>query len=166
MNSPKNTIRDILETQGNVMNFCCDDLTNQTFDILSNHKLEEKCINHPELIYDGNEQFCSDAIKSLDTIKKSFEYGRFMKLQSGVPGSDQLIRNWRSQMKKACRATELINYYTGPVYMLYFQLCQERMLYSLAKEKDEKNYDAFLRNWINNFTTLNKRIAKEFSQST
>ncbi|CAF0712083.1 unnamed protein product [Adineta steineri] len=165
LDSPKNTAQDIFQAQCSVISICCGDLESQAFDILDSHTLEEKCINHPELTYLSYKQFCSDALKNWDELKKRSEYGRFMKLHSGVPGSDQLIRNWRSQMKKACNAEELRYYYYYPAAMDEFQSCQEKMLQSLAKQNGGKNYDAFLRNWINDFTTFNKRIAKEFPKS-
>ncbi|CAF4290417.1 unnamed protein product [Adineta steineri] len=164
MSSRRNTVYDIFVSQCNVIGYCCNDLFNQTFNILDSHTLEEKCINHPELILDAFKEICSNVLKRWNTIKKSSEYSRFLKLHSGVPGSDELIRNWRSQMKKACYANELHGYYCAPDDMELFQPCQEKMLRSLAKQNGGKNYDAFLRNWINDFTTFNKRIAKEFSK--
>ncbi|CAF0729273.1 unnamed protein product [Adineta steineri] len=163
--SPKNTIVDIYRTQCDILTYCCSDLFSQIFDILSNDTLEEKCINHPELSSDRDKKFCSQAITILNQIKKSSEYGRFLKIHSEVPGSDQLIRNWRSQMKKSCDADALTIYYYAPDYMKYFRECQAHVLLSIAKQNGGKNYDAFVRNWINNFTTLNKRIVKEFPPS-
>ncbi|CAF0744126.1 unnamed protein product [Adineta steineri] len=164
INSPRNTVNEIFQAQCSVISLCCDSLESQTFDILDSHALEEKCINHPELILDAYKEICSNALKGWNTIKKSSEYGRFLKLHSGVPGSDQLIRNWRSQMKKACTADELKGYYCSPPNMETFQSCQEKMLQSLANKNGRKNYDAFLHKWITDFTTFNERIAKEFSQ--
>ncbi|CAF0712098.1 unnamed protein product [Adineta steineri] len=167
MNSPNYTIRDIYRTQCAVISYCCTGLADDTFDILGSHTLEEKCINHPELIFINIfKRFCSDLIESLDEIKKSSEYGRFMKIHSEVPGSDKRIINWQSQMKKACDEAERKSYYCAPDDMKLFQPCQEKILQSLAKENGGKNYDAFLHNWINDFTTFNKRISKEFPKST
>ncbi|CAF0729260.1 unnamed protein product [Adineta steineri] len=166
MNSPKNTIRGIFQARCFTIGLCCDKSKSQVFDIVDSHTLEDKCTNHPELMQSTYGKQCSDEKKSLDTIKKSSEYARFLKLHSGVPGSDQLIRNWRSQMKKACTADELTYYCCYPDAMYPFQLCQEKMLQSLANQNGGKNYDGFLHNWINDFTTFNERIAKEFPKST
>ncbi|CAF0759567.1 unnamed protein product [Adineta steineri] len=166
INSPNNTVYYIFGSQCHVIGYCCNDLFNQTFNILDSHALEEKCINHPELILDQYKTECSKTKTYLEAIKNSSEYARFMKLHRGVPGSDELIRNWRSQMKKACNANELLGYYCAPDNGWFFQSCQEKMLRSLANQNGGKNYDAFLRNWINDFTTFNKRIAKEFRKST
>ncbi|CAF4192746.1 unnamed protein product, partial [Adineta steineri] len=165
LKGPKNTIPDIYRTQCAVIDFCCNDLFNQTFNILSNHMLEEKCIHHPEKILDRFETDCSNQKKSLDTIKKSLEYGKFLKIQSEVPRSDERIRNWQLQMKKACTVEELRGYYCKSDDMKLFQSCQEKMLQSLAKQYDTRNYDTFLQNWIYTFYTFNKRIAKEFPKS-
>ncbi|CAF0712080.1 unnamed protein product [Adineta steineri] len=165
-NSPKNTVYDIFRAQCAVAAYCCEAEAEQIFSILDSHTLEEKCINQPERINNIWKTQCSDQKKSLDTIKKSSEYSRFLTLHSGVSGSDQLIRNWRSQMKKACDAEELKAYYCAPDSIYIFQSCQVKMLQSLANKNGGKNYDAFLRNWINDFTTFSKRIAKEFPQST
>ncbi|CAF4344436.1 unnamed protein product [Adineta steineri] len=166
MNSPKYTIRGIFRAQCDVTIYCCNALRDQMFNILDSHTLQEKCIDHPELINSMFKRDCPEKIKLLDMVKNSSEYNRFLKLHSGVSGSDQLIRNWRSQMKRACNKIELDSYYCVPEDMKYFQSCQVKMLQSLANKNGRKNYDAFLHKWINDFTTFNKRIAKEFSQST
>ncbi|CAF1369025.1 unnamed protein product [Adineta steineri] len=163
--SSQNTVYHIFSAQCSTIGYCCTDIFNQTFDILDSHALEEKCINHPELILEKYKTECSQEKTYLKMIEKSSEYGRFMKLHRGVAGSDQLIRNWRSQMKKACNANELSRYYCFPNDMDTFQSCQVKMLQSLANKNGGKNYDAFLHNWINDFTTYNKRIAKAFPQS-
>ncbi|CAF0712077.1 unnamed protein product [Adineta steineri] len=167
MSSRRNTVYDIFGAQCSILTSCCGVSGKQLFNILDSHALEEKCLNRPVLpLSKLNLLLCPHYKERLDMITKSSEYGRFLKLHSGVPGSDQLIRNWRSQMKKACDETELHRYYCLPDFMDSFQPCQEKMLQSLANENGGKNYDAFLRNWINDFTTFNKRIAKEFPQST
>ncbi|CAF4010473.1 unnamed protein product [Adineta steineri] len=165
MNSPNNTIRDLFPAQCGVLLLCCSFKGNQVFDILDSHTLEEKCINHPELLNIMFRELCSDYKQKLETTEKSLEYSRFLKLHSGVSGSDQLIRNWRSQMKKICSADELHNYYCLPSDMESFQSCQVKVLQSLVNENGGKNYNAFLSNWINDFTIFNKRIAKEFHKS-
>ncbi|CAF1364763.1 unnamed protein product [Adineta steineri] len=167
MPSRRNTVNDIFSAQCTVLTSCCGVSGKQLFNILDSHALEEKCLNRPALpLSKPDLSLCPHYKERLDMITKSSEYSRFLKLHSGVPGSDQLIRNWRSRMKKACYETELHHYYCLPELMDSFQSCQEKMLQSLANENGGKNYDAFVRNWINDFTTFNKRIAKEFPQST
>ncbi|CAF4006137.1 unnamed protein product [Adineta steineri] len=164
MESPNNTIPDIYRTQCAVIKFCCNDLSNQTFNILSNYMLEEKCIHHPEKILNRFKTDCSNQKKSLNTIKKSLEYGKFLKIQSEVPRSDERIRNWQLQMKKACNVEELRGYYCKSDDMELFQSCQEKMLQSLANENGEQNYDAFLQNWIYTFHTLSNKIREEIPE--
>ncbi|CAF1449221.1 unnamed protein product [Adineta steineri] len=103
-----------------------------------------------------------------DSLLDGILYTSFVldnQIQSEVPRSDERIRNWQLQMKKACTVEELRGYYCKSDDMKLFQSCQEKMLQSLAKQYDTRNYDTFLQNWIYTFYTFNKRIAKEFPKS-
>ncbi|CAF4010498.1 unnamed protein product [Adineta steineri] len=166
MYPPNNTIRGIFRSQCTILPLCCEGSEDQVINILDSQTFQENCLNNPVVTFSYFLPFCSNEIESLNEIKKSSEYGRFMKIHRGVPGSDELIINWQSQMKKACTKEEVIYYYCKSDDMKLIQLCQEKVLQSLANKNTTQNYDAFLHNWMNVFTTLNKRISKEFPKST
>jgi hypothetical protein len=162
--APRAPFRGQMETKCRIMNECCPNKRDRFFDLMHTHKFEEVCIGNrvSPSSFKSRSSTCRREIQHLDNIKNSKEYAQFMRAISSMPKSDERFRKWRSQMAEVCSTDELESYYCEPDNMEKFQSCQEKVLRLVARENDGEGYDAYVREWKNDYRTYIQRLSKAF----
>ena len=163
--APYGPMRGQTRTKCHIMHECCPDERSRFFNLMHTHKFESVCLGDRTEGKTSDSSWspkCKKLVRQLEDIKTGTDYGRLMKALSGIKGSDDRLKKWRSQMARVCNKEELENYYCDPDNMDLFESCQEKVLRSVARENNGRDYDAYIREMKNHYNIYNDRFSKSF----
>ncbi|CAF0977418.1 unnamed protein product [Adineta steineri] len=160
---PYSIVRGQMTIKCEIMLECCRGERDRFFDLIHEYKFEEICIGHPtSTVYDSHSKKCLRLIEELHDIEKSSEYIKFSKIIADNPKREERFQKWRSQMAKVCSTYEREAYYCETKNTIQFNLCQRKVLRSIADENDEEFYNNYVREMESDYRTYIQQFSEAF----
>ena len=168
--APSLPLRGRMRATCRMLRECCPEERSRFFDLTYKRQFENVCLKERVSKSFGRSMSltstqspkCKQSAQQLEEIRSSPDYKRFMSAMTGIKGSDERIKNWRMKMVQVCSPAELDAYYCDPDNFDLFQSCQEKVLRSVARESNERDYETYVRDLKSHYNTYNQKLSNAF----